>query len=140
MYGYTWNEPINNIDPNGKGACIYDRKTGTMACISSDGRVYGDRGFVSGRPPFQNVPIADIFKDQGPIPAGIYMVGPQKENSTRRNLTPVLGTDMQGRDSFQTHGCPNTLTCSEGCIASPKINEFNDFINSDSGPTVIIVQ
>jgi RHS repeat-associated protein len=120
LFGYTLNDPVNRIDPSGLYSCTYSISTHSMKCTPNnmDNPTYSSDTFVSGNNGGKNNPDATDIPFVGPIPVGDYEVGPQNPGTTRRNLTPLDGTDTQGRDGFQTHGCGNPDTCSEGCIAA----------------------
>ena len=82
---------------------IYDQLSGGL---SQDGQrvATGYSGFGPGKnnPDMENVP------DVGPIPRGVYDIGPMHDTTTHgphvMALTPEPGTDTLGRDGFLIHG------------------------------------
>jgi hypothetical protein len=82
----------------------------------------GYSGFGEGKnnPAMENVP------DAGPIPRGVYDIGPMHDTATHgphvMALTPESGTNMFGRDGFLIHGdsVQNPGTASHGCIILPR--------------------
>jgi hypothetical protein len=96
---------------------IYDQATGAL---SRDDKpvAEGYSGFGDGKdnPVMQNVP------DTGPIPRGVYAIGPPHDTTTHgphvMALTPVDGTDTFGRSGFLIHGdsIEHPGTASHGCI------------------------
>ena len=144
FYRSRLNNPTRYVDPFGLAACNYDVRNHTMICVSSTGQTFKSSDFVAGTGgPAQNDPSFSGVPFVGPIPPGTYAIGPQRANSTRRNLTPIdqnSSTDGSDRGSFQSHGCSNTINCSQGCVASPSsIGSFNSFINNDPSPSTLIV-
>ena len=97
-----------------------------MTCIPRDQGhpQFASSNFVSGNnsppscPNCQNNPNRVDQQNHGPIPPGRYGIGGQRQNSSRRNLTPDPANNMHGRDALQTHGCTNPATCSDGCVAA----------------------
>ncbi|MFM6928982.1 MAG: tlde1 domain-containing protein [Bdellovibrio sp.] len=90
---------------------------------------YSSGNFVSGNGANANNPAATDILNSGPLPVGSYSVGPMNPGSKRRNLTPLPGTDLGNRTGgFQTHGCSNPSTCSNGCIAATT-NGDRDLLN-----------
>ena len=100
---------------------IYDQLSGGL---SKDGQrvATGYSGFGPGKnnPDMENVP------DVGPIPRGVYDIGPMHDTTTHgphvMALTPEPGTDTLGRDGFLIHGdsVQNPGTASHGCIILPR--------------------
>jgi hypothetical protein len=69
----------------------------------------------AGAPPYVNDPTATALVDQGPIPTGLYTIGPAEDRPQDVGLfalplIPETGTDMLGRDpsSFFCHGANAT--------------------------------
>ena len=63
-------------------------------------------------------------KDVGPIPEGVYTIGPPEEGPSPSSLrlTPQDGTQMYGRSGFWMHGDeithPGEFLASDGCIVA----------------------
>jgi len=146
LYVYGGQNPIVFIDPFGLASCTYSIGTHTMTCAPSNPNnpAYNSSNAVSGRntqacPDCQNNPNRTGVQTAGPIPAGTYTVGPQLPGSTRRNLIPQ--TNIAPRFGFQTHGCANPMTCSEGCIGfttNPGLDAFNSLIAAEPNSTVTV--
>ena len=125
-FAYVGGNPVRGIDPLGLYKCIYSVTQHFMACTPenpvnppyvSDKWVSGNN--QNGNSGCQDNPQCRDVSNHGPIPDGVYTVGPQKPNSYRRNLTPDPRNNTYGRSAFQTHGCKSgPASCSEGCIAS----------------------
>ncbi len=151
-YRYVRGNPVNFIDPSGLYDCTYSVSNHSMTCTpsnSSVGAPFDSNNYVSGNntgllgpltaqnnPDFSGVPF------QGPIPPGDYTIGPQRPNSSRRDLIPDPNNNMQGRDSFQIHGCGNSATCSQGCIAATTNNtrdRLNNLLSQEEGNNTLHV-
>ena len=80
-------------------------------------------------PDCQNNPARSDVGNAGPIPSGSYTINPQNPGgSSRRNL--AQNQSYAGRTgNFQTHGCSNPNTCSQGCIAATN-NATRDYLNN----------
>ena len=149
LYGYGLNRPSSLIDPFGLYSCRYSISRHSMSCtannpsnpdFSTDNAVSGqntpDCPDCRDNPDRTNVPFA------GPTPTGDYSIGAQRENSSRRPLTPLPGTDTFGRDRLQTHGCGDENTCSTGCIGfttNPDRDAFNDAMSREEGDNTLTV-
>lgn len=83
---------------------------------------FSDSNFVAGYGDFANDPTKTGISDRGPLPIGTYYVGAKRSGSSRRSLTPDPLNNMFGRFAFQTHGCGNPKTCSNGCIAAKDLS------------------
>jgi uncharacterized protein RhaS with RHS repeats len=143
-YGYVRANPIANVDPTGEYDCTYTISTHTMNCTPRDqgNPPFASSNFVSGNnqnancPDCQNNPNRVDQANHGPTPPGQYSVGPQRRNSSRRNLTPNAGNQMHNRNAFQTHGCTDPATCSNGCIAAmdnATRDELNRILSLEEG-------
>ena len=96
---------------------IYAQSTGN---ISRNGAVAGQgySGFGEGK----NNPAMQAVVDVGPIPQGVYRIGPPHDTTTHgphvMDLTPAPGTDTHGRDGFLIHGdsLEHPGAASHGCI------------------------
>jgi RHS repeat-associated protein len=152
LYAYAMSSPITRIDPLGLYYCVYSIGTHSMTCIPYDpnNSVFHSDKFVAGNnqnPTCSNCQNneehADV-SDHGPIPPGFYRVEPKKPNSSRRPLTPDPNTkkNMHGRFAFQTHGCSNPATCSNGCIAATDNSTrdaLNDALAKEEGRNDLVV-
>lgn len=108
--------------------------------------LFQSNDFVSGNyiPPrrdMRNNPEFDDVRYHGPIPMGEYTIGPQRPNSTRRNLIPSPANDMHDRNRFQTHLCPKSDSCSAGCVAASAetIDTFNRLMSAEEGDNILHV-
>ncbi|WP_319002968.1 RHS repeat-associated core domain-containing protein [Desulfurispirillum indicum] len=129
-YGYVGNNPLMRIDPTGLD-WVYRQSTGQLFYDDGNGDLaYVGRGY-SGKGPGWNNPEMQHVKNVGPIPEGIYQIGPQF-NSTRTGsgvlpLVPLPGTNTFGRDALQIHGDNRygNQSASEGCvILGPDIRKY----------------
>jgi len=74
----------------------------------------------------KNNPDLEYIHDVGPIPKGVYGIGPPHDTPTHGPhalaLTPEPGTNTFGRDGFLIHGdsVQNPGTASHGCIILPR--------------------
>ena len=74
----------------------------------------------------QNNPDLEYIHDVGPIPKGVYDIGPPHDTPTHGPLvlalTPEPGTNTFRRDGFLIHGdsVQNPGTASHGCIILPR--------------------
>lgn len=99
---------------------IYNQSNGTF---SRDGELTGEgySGFGAGK----NNPALQDQRDVGPIPQGIYEIGPPHDTTTHgphvMSLTPADGTDTFGRGGFLIHGDSKEHpgAASHGCIILP---------------------
>ena len=95
----------------------YDQLSGAL---SKDGQhvATGYSGFAEGK----NNPGKEQVHDVGPIPKGVYGIGPPHDSDTHgphvMPLTPQPGTKTFGRDGFLIHGdaIHNLGNASHGCI------------------------
>lgn len=77
---------------------------------------YAGNGDGLNNPAMQNV------ADEGPLPEGLYTIGPSYHHPqlgpVTMNLTPDATNQMFGRAAFRIHGrkYPGDLTASHGCI------------------------
>ena len=99
----------------------YDQRSGALG---KDGQrvATGYSGFGQGK----NNPELENIHDVGPIPKGVYGIGPPHDTPTHGPhalaLTPEPGTNTFGRDGFLIHGdsVQNPGTASHGCIILPR--------------------
>jgi hypothetical protein len=97
---------------------IYSQSTGAL---TRDGQFVatGYAGAGIGR----NNPAQQAIPNVGPIPQGLYSIGPPfnavKQGPCVMRLTP-LGHDALGRSGFLIHGDNLTHDASTGCIVLPR--------------------
>ena len=149
LYGYALNQPTGRVDPLGLYSCTYSISRQSMSCRANNpsNPDFSTDDAVSGRntpdcPDCQNNPDRTGVPFAGPTPTGAFSIGPQRDNSSRRPLTPLPGTDLGGRDSFQTHGCSNANTCSAGCVAfttNSARDGFNNAMSREEGNNTLTV-
>ncbi len=132
FYAYVFQSPANYTDPLGlKCHCTYSQSTGHLKCVDdetgdtvveADG--YAGNGEGRNNPSMQDVPF------MGPLPTGVYNMGPTVNSPHTGPVTIVLRHQGGGSnfpptrspDSFRIHG-PNPAhpdTSSKGCIVVPK--------------------
>jgi hypothetical protein len=126
----------------------FDISDGRMTCWDSGAVVHDSTGWVSGvGGACQNNPDATCTsqKDIGPVPPGHYdSTGPPSHrppSTTRRNMTPDGMNDMFGRSDFQTHYCPNPMTCSNGCPAQTDwrtMQGYNNLLDANPGTPITV--
>ena len=149
-YNYT-NNPVNWTDPFGLYDCTYDVSDHTMTCTpnNSGNPTFSSSDYVSGNNldpnccDCQDNPNRDDVAFHGPIPDGDYTIEAQRTNSSRRDLTPAPTNEMHGRSGFQTHGCSDRDTCSQGCIAATTNttrDEFNRLMSLEEGNNTLLVE
>jgi len=96
----------------------------------------------AGHPPNVNRPSAQSIPNEGPIPQGLYNIGPQFTHPTAgpvvMRLTPFPTNKMFGRDGFLIHGDTPAMdyTASNGCIVLPRATRA---LIASSGDTVLQV-
>ena len=116
----------------------YDQLSGAL---SQDGQfvIKGYSGFGEGK----NNPDLENVHDVGPIPKGVWSIGPPHDTTTHgphvMPLTPLAGTDTFGRDAFLIHGdsVSNPGTASHGCIILPR--NIRDRISSSGDGHIEVV-
>jgi len=130
LYGYSFMDPINFIDPSGLDACGMNQGSGTVVCIDNNGNLSAvDRGSYSGNGAGKNNPASQNMADTGPIPTGSYIIGPSGPGGhmgpDTRHLTPTPGTRAsfppnRNADTFNWHGDSrsNPGGASQGCPIS----------------------
>ena len=96
---------------------IYVQRTG--AVYKNGKRVtFGYSGFEEGK----NNPEMQSVKNKGPIPCGVYTIGPlhdsEQVGKNVMNLDPDEGTETFGRTDFRCHGdsAQHPGAASHGCI------------------------
>ena len=80
----------------------------------------------------KNDPDAQCYKDLGPIPRGLWRIGPLQNNTTgtgqvlpsSMRLEPEKGTDVCSRSGFLIHGGAPAGDVSNGCIVlAPELRQ-----------------
>jgi hypothetical protein len=98
---------------------LYSQTTGTVKLGTVIKRWTGYSGFGEGR----NNPVLETVHDLGPIPKGLYAIGPVYDDPHLgpcvMHLTPI-GHDAHDRTLFRIHGDNATHDASHGCIILPK--------------------
>jgi hypothetical protein len=117
----------------------YEQSTGIL---SQDGNIVAT-GY-SGHGNGVNNPDDEFIKNVGPIPQGIYTIGPPREpinilGPLAMPLEPDPNNDMEGRDGFYIHGDNNddNHTASDGCIILS--HDIRQTINDSDDRTLIVV-
>jgi hypothetical protein len=78
----------------------------------------------------KNNPAAQDQHDVGPLPCGMYTVGPAydspKTGPMSMNLTPDAANQMYGRGGFRCHGdsIRDPGNASDGCIVQAQVNRL----------------
>jgi hypothetical protein len=99
----------------------------------SDGQIISGNGPVlgpayAGHPPHVNDPNACEMVGIGPIPPGLYEIGPPIDRPKSVGvyamaLEPCVGTDTYGRSGFYIHGddaAKSPQSSSDGCIVASR--------------------
>lgn len=99
----------------------YKQATGELTHPSLGRLAVGYSGHGEGK----NDPAGEALQDVGPIPRGVYTIGPPEDGhgGFALRLTPSPGTDTHGRGGFLIHGDSISApgTASLGCIIIPRI-------------------
>ena len=149
-YAYVRGNPLGAVDLKGLYDCTYSISALTMLCAPDKvgDPLFTSSDFVAGNdqnkdcPNCQNNPDKTSVSDSGPLPVNDYSIGRQRRGSSRRDLTPSDTSKMFDRFAMQIHGCSNTKTCSNGCIAatSNKVrDEFNSAMSLEEGRNTLHV-
>ncbi|MCG8425806.1 MAG: RHS domain-containing protein, partial [Chromatiales bacterium] len=151
LYAYAASNPLIYTDPNGLD-CVYSISAGTMKCTNSQGQTtHNSSNWVSGLGgKCQNNPSLACISQSGvgSIPPGDYTstgipAHRQGTNTTRRSLTPDPNNKMYNRSTFQTHYCPNTKTCSNGCPSQPDwktIQDWNKYLDNNPNESIKVAK
>jgi RHS repeat-associated protein len=126
-YEYAGGNPIVRLDPFGLD-WIYSQSTGnTYRLTGLSNLEHVGKGY-SGSPEGLNNPPMQNQRNVGPIPQGLWGIGPQGTHTTQSGtdlhdsmrLWPRPGTDTYGRGGFLLHrGNMLTMNSSTGCIVLP---------------------
>ena len=116
----------------------YDQRSGTL---SRDNKVIGAgySGFGDGK----NNPAMQDEPNVGPIPTGMYVIGPPKDTPTHgphvMTLSPTDRTETFGRNGFLIHGdsVGSPGTASHGCIILPR--DLRDTISASGDYELTVV-
>jgi len=102
-------------------AFIYHQGNGALYRCGEDGNTYLGLGY-SGHGEGVNNGADEENPDVGPIPKGVYDIGPAFTHPAAgpvvMRLTPTEGTDVHGRSGFLMHGdtASRDRTASHGCV------------------------
>lgn len=117
----------------------YEQATGYLLGDSGEQITRGYSGYMRGK----NNPSMEAVHDVGPIPKGVWSIGPMLEDGGHMGphvipLHPVPSTDTFGRDGFFIHGDSilNPGFASRGCIV---LNLHARFLISASGQKTLVV-
>ncbi len=140
FYEYSLNNPINYSDPLGLTvSCTYSQGTGHLVCYDdyTNNEVVNEYGY-SGRGEGKNNPLMEHVKDVGPIPRGLWSIGPAYDSDKCGAVTIPLdasfGTETYGRSDFRIHGDDGFGTASEGCIVMSL--DVRNIIDNSGGGTI----
>jgi type VI secretion system (T6SS) effector TldE1-like protein len=98
----------------------YSQKTGELcapngSCVATG---YAGAGVC------ENQPAMQWASDRGPIPRGLYTIGPPRDDDQMGPfclpLEPDPNNEMHDRFGFYMHGDNDTGTASTGCIIMPR--------------------
>lgn len=134
LYGYAGNNPGRWEDPSGL-RWVYYQSSGQIwyASDTGDAPFYVGTGYAGSESGGgKNDPSQEGQENIGPLPQGFYTIGDLVHNYTTGSgkklgdafpLTPIMGTDLQGRSGgFLIHGDSRKHPGdgSTGCIVLPK--------------------
>ncbi len=99
----------------------------------------------SGDVEHKNDPASTHLQDQGPIPPGVYIVGPARDLQGGPHgpfvlpLQPMSVNEMYGRSGFLLHGdsVSQPGTASSGCIIMPR--PVRDKIAASTDKTLVVL-
>lgn len=97
---------------------IYSQSTGQLT-LNGSVIAIGYSGCGSGR----NNPAEQAVRNVGPIPQGLYRIGPEFDAAVQGPCSMCLspdGHDALGRDGFMIHGDNASHDASTGCIVLPE--------------------
>lgn len=125
---------------------IFNRSTGTIYRAPDAGPHSGEiiaTGIWSGHGDAANDPSRESEHGIGPLPAGVYEIGPMRDSATLgphvMDLTQISGNTF-GRSLFRIHG--DTVNdanhaASDGCIIAPRT--ARDLINTLSDRRITVI-
>lgn len=145
-YAYVAASPLSRIDPLGLD-WLYSQGSGALYYIDPQlNSTYVASGYSGTGPGFNN-PAMQAVPNVGPIPQGIFNIGPQQTNVTSTGvqlpgsmrLAPQPGTiAAPNRSGFLIHGGSFTsFTSSAGCIVLPP--RIRNLIGSSGDPILIVI-
>lgn len=99
---------------------VYSQSSGNMMKVDAQGNTTMIATGYSGNNTYHNIPEAQAYKNEGPIPQGecnLTDVNNHKGPNTI-TLSPDAANNMFGRDNFLIHGDNSSVnfTASQGCI------------------------
>ncbi len=106
LYGYVRNNALNLVDPLGEDATlVFDRAAGTLTAIDNQTGATATATNVFSGNVFANDPAHEADPFEGPVPAGIYLLGEAYEHGPGpgdQTWYHLYGPDGQGgyRDKF----------------------------------------
>lgn len=116
-----------DFDPFNVFGHDYDWKEEEWKYLSNSGKLVSPSGSIlgtgySGKDEHKNIPYSESIHDLGPIPRGLYTIGPAHDTSTHGllvlGLVPAKTNEMYGRSGFLIHGdsLEHPGEASNGCI------------------------
>lgn len=112
---------------------IYNHQTGDIQ--RNNDKILA-RGY-SGAPEYKNSKAAQILRNKGPIPRGLYQIGPPIEVANLGTfvlrLTPAKGNEMFSRSGFLIHG----EMASQGNIILPL--DVRKAISESGDPWLVVI-
>jgi len=118
---------------------IYNQQTGDIQ--RNNDKILA-RGY-SGAPEYKNSKAAQILRNKGPIPRGLYQIGEPIEVANLGifvlRLTPAKGNEMFSRSQFLIHGdsITNPGSASTGCIILPL--DIRKMIAESGDPWLVVI-
>jgi RHS repeat-associated protein len=153
FYSYVHNNPIKHTDPSGLATCFYSVSNGQMTCTPDNPENASFWGkFASGNnsiPGCKNNPACADIKGVGPIPLGDWVW--TEEYTKKKNgrvLSPLPGTNKEGRTLIRSHSCKNPFGpskspkyCSEGCVTGSEedLIKLNKLLDAEPGSILHVV-
>jgi hypothetical protein len=121
---------------------IFEQSTGIL--IDPAGNRLSPAGYA-GNGVGKNNPSMQDVENVGPIPEGLFNIGPAYTHpilgALTMNLTPQPGTNMLGRFAFRMHGDSkeNPGNASDGCIVEEHQNRVEVSLSTDRLLKVVAV-
>ena len=136
LFGYAALDPINFIDTNGLEFEYYSRSGYILYRDSAGNTSFVGTGYAGNGEGLNN-PDYQYHENTGPLPEGMYTIGPQRPGAKTgpavMDLTPLATTFTNGRTDFLFHGDNSSkppLTSSDGCIVTDR--STRDLIDSST--------